>query len=363
MLIRSSVRSLFLVMFLLLSQLLLFFSPFAGGPTPSMVVLAATLSLTLHSTPSAPVFYPGTLSSSAAPPPFLFVPSFVAPDSFRGMRLRRFLLRFQGLCGLNLDACSLSAVCGCSLCSSFFSCLLVLVREGPPGPFSDTDSRLVSFLLQVVPPFSPFLQLGLCQPGCVRFGAFCSRFLFAFLSFCEAAHSFFPSFHFGLFVPAAVALEDSLLSRSATVSQFLWVLSGLLGLCGFSLLLQRLLPCSSHWSLIFIEPCLQASLCAFPFFRVPSSTCLGFGCRFFLPSAVSFCRALPLCFPCSYSSFSGFFCACLWSVSGLLRNCALLCTSLYRLGSSSMLPLFPFGLWVLFCLGRISGPSVTRSAL
>ena len=52
----------------------------------------------------------------------------------------------------------------------------------------------------------------------------------------------------------------------------------------------------------------------------------------------------------------------LWSVSGLLHYRALLCTSLYRLGSSSMLPVFPFGLWVLFCLGRSSGPSATGSA-
>ena len=84
---------------------------------------------------------------------------------------------------------------------------------------------------------------------------------------------------------------------------------------------------------------------------------------FLLLSAVSFCRTLPLCFPCSSSSFPGFFCTGLRSVSGLLRYLALLCTSLYCLGSSSMLPLFPFGLGVLFCLGRISGPSATGYAL
>ena len=58
-----------------------------------------------------------------------------------------------------------------------------------------------------------------------------------------------------------------------------------------------------------------------------------------------------------------FFCACLRSVSRLLRCRALPCTSLYRMGSSSMLPLFLFGPWVLFCLGRIPGPTATGSAL
>ena len=73
-------RSLFLVLYLLLSWLLLFSVLFLGGPTPSVVVPAATLPSTFHSTPS-PVFCLGTsLPSSASPPPFLLVHSFIAPD-------------------------------------------------------------------------------------------------------------------------------------------------------------------------------------------------------------------------------------------------------------------------------------------
>ena len=87
------------------------------------------------------------------------VPSFVAPDGFRGIRLRplcftmgtlRFLLQFRGLCGLNIDACSLSLGIAFRRLRVFtllllLFCLLVLVRGGPHGPFSATGSRLVSF--------------------------------------------------------------------------------------------------------------------------------------------------------------------------------------------------------------------------
>ena len=137
------------------------FRPFAGSPPPSVVVPAATLPSAFHSTPSALMVYPGTSSSSSAtpPPPCLLVPSFVAPDEFCGiqlrplcftMRTRRFLMQFRGLCGLNVDACSLSLGIASRRLWVFtllrLSCLLVLVCGGPHGPFSAAGSRLVSFL-------------------------------------------------------------------------------------------------------------------------------------------------------------------------------------------------------------------------
>ena len=125
-LLRGSVRSLFLLL-----------SRTVSSPFSAVVVPAATLPSTFHSTPSAPVFYPGTSSSSsAAPPPFPLVSSFVALDGFRGMwlrplcftmRTRWLLLQFRGLCGLSLDACSLSL--GIAFCRLwvFFLLLLLLV--------------------------------------------------------------------------------------------------------------------------------------------------------------------------------------------------------------------------------------------
>ena len=123
----------------------------------------------------------------------------------------------------------------------------------------------------------------------------------------------------------------------------------------------------------------------------------------------SFCRALLLFFPCLYTTFLGFSCACLGLVSDLFCYLALLFPALSRFGSSHMIPFsasfsfvsvvllrllvgwcfllwgfprctsswlscgcsfvrflasslpvpyvlgFPVGLWALFCLGRISG--------
>ena len=93
------------------------------------------------------------------------------------------------------------------------------------------------FILWVGPSSSPSSQLGLCRPGGVHFGAFCSRFLFAFLSFCEAAHSFFPLWpvcscgcSFGGVSPVLV-LDHSPISCGS--------FSGLLGLHGSGLLLQQ----------------------------------------------------------------------------------------------------------------------------
>ena len=130
------------------------FHPFAADPTLSVPVPAAPLPSALPSAPSAPVVYPGP-SSSSAPPPFLSAPSFVAPDELledtdsevSAAVPESVWSEFRRMLSFLVDLFPQAAGAPSApppprtfrrflwLLCSYFSCLLVLVREGPHGLF------------------------------------------------------------------------------------------------------------------------------------------------------------------------------------------------------------------------------------
>ena len=231
------------------------FCPFAAEPAPSVPVPSAPLPSTLPSAPSAPVVYPGPSSSSALPP-FLSAPSFVAPDELPEDAAPGSLPR-------NVDSAVPAAVPE-SVRSEFHRMLSFLVDLFPqaagtpsaPPPralfkdfgssapttspvflswfervhtaLSDADARLASFLSSGCADFS-FLPP--CNSSYAVRGEFASGQAApvnpALLSLFEKQLK--PSYHDGLTVHEAAALEASVRSQSEALSHSVWVLSGLLG--------------------------------------------------------------------------------------------------------------------------------------
>ena len=228
------------------------FHPFAADPAPSVPVPAAPLPSDLPSAPSAPVVYPGP--SSSAPPPFLSAPSFVAPDELPEDAAPNALPR-------DADSAVLAAVPE-SVWSEFRRMLSFLVdffllaAGAPPPPralfedfcgsfaatssiflswfergrtaLSDADARLASFLSSGRADFS-FLPAR--NSSYAVWGEFASGqaapINTSLLSLFEKQLK--PSYHVGLTVREAAALEASLRSQSEALSHSMWVLFGLLG--------------------------------------------------------------------------------------------------------------------------------------
>ena len=228
------------------------------------------------------MFHPGpSSSSSSTPPPFLSDPSFVALDELLEDAAPDALPRdtdsavptavpesvrseFRRILSLLVDL-FLQAACAPSappppraLFKDFFgfsaptSPVFLSWFERVRTALSDADSRLASFLSSGRADFS-FLPPR--NSSYALWGEFASGQAApvnpSLLSLFEKQLK--PSYHVGLSVREAVALEASLRSQSEALSHSMWVLSGLLGFVRLQNFASAILPCSTRWSCPFLK--------------------------------------------------------------------------------------------------------------